>query len=238
MLELQKFLNAGSTTISNLILKNYRALGINEEEVMLYFQLLMNANEGKAFPDMKIIGETMGLSIQEVYSLIQTLINKHIIKLESQQNEAGQQIDYYDVTVVYEALKDILNAQKQKSFVEQTQIDTRHLLHVFEQEFGRSLSSIERESINYWVFDDHYSPEIIELALKEAVLNQVYNIKYIDRILLSWERKNLRSKAQVLNELNHRKNQLRSQDKQAFINEQEKNKPKIPLFNWLENEDK
>ena len=39
-------------------------------------------------------------------------------------------------------------------------------------------------------------PELIRLALR-AVLNQAYSLKYIDRILLAWERKNITTKEQV-----------------------------------------
>ncbi|MGX7029856.1 DnaD domain protein [Vagococcus zengguangii] len=238
MLELQRFIQAGSTSVSNLLMTYYRQLGMSEQEMILYLQLLMDEKEGKSFPDMTVIASRMGITLQEAYSLIETLINKKIIKLETQPDSSGKQTDYYDLTTVYTTLQEVLVAAHQKNQVEQSQLDIRQLMHKFEQEFGRNLSSMERESITYWIYDDHYSVEIIELALKEAVLNQVYNIKYIDRILLSWERKNLRSKAQVLNELNHRKNQLRSQDKAEFTNEQAKNKPKIPLFNWLDNEGK
>ena len=37
--------------------------------------------------------------------------------------------------------------------------------------------------IGQWLNTDHYSPELIRLALREAVLNQAYSLKYIDRIL-------------------------------------------------------
>lgn len=45
--------------------------------------------------------------------------------------------------------------------------------------------------------EDGYSPEIILLALKEAVLSQAYNFKYIDRILISWEKQNVHSAMDV-----------------------------------------
>lgn len=238
MLDLQRYIQAGSTTVSNLLLTHYHQLGLTEQEMMLYLQLLLDEESGKSFPDMTVIAQRMGLSLQEAYSLIQSLMAKKIIKLETQQDNMGKQTDYYDLTTVFSTLEEVLKASQQKLQVEQSQVNVQQLMQKFEQEFGRTLSSMERESITYWVYEDHYAVEIIELALKEAVLNQVYNIKYIDRILLSWERKNLRSKNQVLNELNHRKNQLRSQDKTEFVNEQTKNKPKIPLFNWLEEEGK
>ena len=40
------------------------------------------------------------------------------------------------------------------------------------KKFGRPLSPIELEMIGQWLNTDHYSPELIRLALREAVLNQ------------------------------------------------------------------
>ncbi|WP_278341151.1 DnaD domain-containing protein, partial [Lactobacillus acetotolerans] len=71
------------------------------------------------------------------------------------------------------------------------------LARQFEIEFGRYLSPIEREEIASWLNVDHYSPEIIKLALREAVLSQAYSLKYVDRILLNWQRHNLKTSAEV-----------------------------------------
>ena len=45
------------------------------------------------------------------------------------------------------------------------------------------------EMIKQWQTEDGYPDDLIQLALKEAVLNQAFSLKYMDRILLSWERK-------------------------------------------------
>ena len=60
---------------------------------------------------------------------------------------------------------------------------------MFESEFGRPLSAIEYQRISQWLEEDKYQPDLIQFALREAVLNQAYSLNYIDRILLSWERK-------------------------------------------------
>ncbi|MEO2820231.1 DnaD domain protein, partial [Lacticaseibacillus rhamnosus] len=39
------------------------------------------------------------------------------------------------------------------------------------------------------------------LALREAVLNAAYSLKYMDRILLNWERRHLKTAQQVQAEL-------------------------------------
>lgn len=75
--------------------------------------------------------------------------------------------------------------------------------------------------------EDGYSPEIILLALKEAVLSQAYNFKYIDRILISWEKQNVHSAMDV--------QRVKDQREEKNESEQEKgnaNRPKIPLSHW------
>lgn len=50
------------------------------------------------------------------------------------------------------------------------------------QHFGRFLTPFEIEDINKWI-DDGLSPEVINEALKEAVLENKINFKYINTIL-------------------------------------------------------
>lgn len=79
-----------------------------------------------------------------------------------------------------------------------------NVLEFVEKEFGRTLSSTEIEFINSW----EYEPEIIKLAIKETVLNQVYNVKYSDKILYEWEKANLKDVNSIKNHLkNRRENQ-------------------------------
>ena len=78
-----------------------------------------------------------------------------------------------------------------------------NVLEFAEKEFGRTLSSSEVEFINSW----EYNPEIIKLAIKETVLNQVYNVKYTDKILYEWEKANLKDVNSIKKHLKKRKEQ-------------------------------
>lgn len=91
----------------------------------------------------------------------------------------------------------IFTNEQRKQVVANHEDEIKQLYQGFEKEFGRPLSPIELEMIGQWLNTDHYSPELIRLALREAVLNQAYSLKYIDRILLAWERKNITTKEQV-----------------------------------------
>ena len=95
-----------------------------------------------------------------------------------------------------------LQTSKEKQVVANHEDEIKQLYQGFEKEFGRPLSPIELEMIGQWLNTDHYSPELIRLALREAVLNQAYSLKKkalresvggeayslknIDRILLAW----------------------------------------------------
>ena len=109
----------------------------------------------------------------------------------------------------------------------------KELFQHFEEEFGRTLSSIEYQRINQWLQEDHYSVDLIYLALKEAVINQAYSLNYIDRILLSWERKNITSPQQVKEEQNKRKQKFTSNGQTT---NHKSPKSKITMYNWLKGE--
>ena len=89
--------------------------------------------------------------------------------------------------------------------------DNVNVLEFAEKEFGRTLSSSEVEFINSW----EYNPEIIKLAIKETVLNQVYNVKYTDKILYEWEKANLKDVNSIKKHLKKRKEQ-QSEDNEGY----------------------
>lgn len=128
--------------------------------------------------------------------------------------------------------KNNINSEPEISEVDGVQ-KTKELYQLFEKEFGRHLSPIENESISKWIAEDNYDLDVIRLALREAVLNQAYSLKYIDRILLAWERKGIKSKQQAENAIVSRRNAKVTQQQP----EPEEELPSISLHNWLNPEE-
>jgi DNA replication protein len=73
----------------------------------------------------------------------------------------------------------------------------RSIFSAFEAEFARPLSPLEYETIVDWLDRDRYPEELILLALKEAVFAGKVYFKYIDRILLEWEKNRVRTVEQA-----------------------------------------
>ena len=94
-----------------------------------------------------------------------------------------------------------------------------NLFSLFEKEFVRPLSPMEYEIINEWIRSG-ISEELISEALKEAILNGVKSIRYIDKILLSWKEKGYKSASDV----------------RTSLKKEDESTPELFSYNWLEDE--
>jgi len=184
------FVDSGSTTVNNLIIKNFHKLGMTERDLVVYLALSMYAQKGNTFPMAQDLANDTGMDEASIYTIIQGLIKLGII-------EHHQQRDIYSLTPIFHRLKNLLQQEKMANKQDKLMSDTEELFKKIEVEFGRPISPIEQEQIHQWIDDDHYSIELIDLALREAVLNQAYSLKYMDRILISWEKSNIKTAEQL-----------------------------------------
>lgn len=198
--------STGFTTISNNLLKYYPQLKLTETELVLILELEAWAQKNNTFPNNDILAKTMTLSPIEISQLIQQLIDKDVLTLQQGRDREGKISNFYDLSPLYEKIDKLIDQQSSNSSSSTDKISNTHnvvrdpiqtLVRQFEIEFGRLLSPIERQQIAAWINIDHYQSEVIKMALREAVLAQVYNLKYIDRILLNWQRHNLTTPDQV-----------------------------------------
>ena len=67
-----------------------------------------------------------------------------------------------------------------------------NIFDYIESNFGRTLSPIEYEEVSSW--EDN---ELTRYAIKQAVLNSKYGIKYISAILYSYKMNNIKSVQQA-----------------------------------------
>ena len=196
----------GFTMFSNGLLAYYPQLKITNSELILIIQLELFAQKGNKFPSNEQMAANTNFSATEIASIIQQLIDKNDLTIDQVTDEKGRIGNYYNLDRLYSKLDDLLekNVATPKSGEGTTnttsEIDNsplNQLMRQFEIEFGRYLSPIEREEISAWLNVDHYDPEIIKLALREAVLSQAYSLKYVDRVLLNWQRHNLKTTSEV-----------------------------------------
>lgn len=57
---------------------------------------------------------------------------------------------------------------------------------------------MEMQTVNQWLDEEYYQLDLVQLALKEAVLAGKYNLKYIEGILRRWRQSRLTTPQQVM----------------------------------------
>lgn len=197
---MRRYIQDGQTSVANYLLDNFRAVGMTTDQLLVYIQLRHEMDRGVPMPDADKLAKRLGWNQQRVYQVLHEMIENKLMTIESVTTSQGQNQDAYDFRLLIEKLSQLSVQEKTvvaKATKQAENTDRATVFGQIETEFGRPLSPLEMESINHWLDDDHYKPELIQLALKEAVLNQVYNLKYMDRILLNWEKKNLTTAVQV-----------------------------------------
>lgn len=196
----------GFTTFSNGLLAYYPQLKISDSEIILIMQLELFAQKGENFPSNEQIAANTNFSSAEIADIIQRLIEKNYLAIDQVTDKKGRIGNQFNLDQLYIKLDELLaknvlpNAEEGVTESSSSTVDNSPLNQVmrqFEIEFGRYLSPIEREEVAAWLNVDHYDPEIIKLALREAVLSQAYSLKYVDRVLLNWQRHNLKTTSEV-----------------------------------------
>lgn len=108
-------------------------------------------------------------------------------------------------------------------------ITTTNIYEYIESNFGRPLSPVEFEKINSWL--SLYKQEIIEHAVKIAVMNSKKTFNYVEGILKTWKGKNFETLDQIKEE------QL--QFEKMKYHQEQRNKEPVEVFDydWLNDPD-
>ncbi|MFB9770497.1 DnaD domain protein [Lactiplantibacillus modestisalitolerans] len=223
-------INEGQTTVANALLAHYREIGLTNDELLVYLQFKRFMDQGQQFPDATVIAQSMGTSANTVFQHLHEMLAKKLLTIESITGTDQKIHDRYNFDGLYDKLAVALTKAATATAAAPKVNARQKVFRAIQTEFGRDLSPIEMESISKWFDEDHYDPDVIELALREAVLRQVYNLTYMDRILLNWQKRNLKTAAQVEAERQRSiENRLNSAPKQKRQTT-EQARPRIPLF--------
>lgn len=162
------------------------------------------------------------------YNWTKSIKVKKCIFKELEKIKSKRFIDYINkICIPYAYPIDTLSGKKRKEKErkeKKKEINKEKIFEFIENEFGRTISSIEFEVINSWdeylnYFEISSINEIIILAIKEAVLNQARSLKYIDKILYNWAKQGLKSENDVLNYLKKNKNRGKNEKLDAVPND-------------------
>lgn len=184
----------GSIALPIPFLTMYKELGLTEEEVMLLIQIMVyQEKEKQPLPSVEALSTKMNLSTERIASLFKKLIHQGFLEIVEEINDDGLRCERYSIEPLYAKLADSILEKDLADSKDEPKTDYENLFELFEREFGRPLSPFECEHLTQWLDQDGYSEELIKAAVREAVFCGKVNFRYIDRILLEWQRNQVRT---------------------------------------------
>lgn len=230
---LRIWIEQGNVTISQLFFRNYKSLGIQDLDAMLIMHMTAFQSAGNNFPTPFDFSERMNLTENEVSMILQRLMQHGYLQIGQSKDEMGVLHETFSLQPLWSRLMDQVLLVLEEKEENNQQMAEGEIFKLFEQEFGRFLSPMESESISMWLDDDGHSVEIIRAALREAVLAEKLSLRYIDRILFEWKKKNVKTLAQVENQTK----KFRTVGIRPAQQEKVVKVKRVPFYNWLEERD-
>lgn len=220
----------GNVTISQLFFRYYKQIDVKDEEAILLLHLIAFGEAGNHFPTPQNLVDRTHFDEHKVVSILQRLVQKGFVQIEQQIDDNGIRFEYYDFQFLWNLLLNCAEQEENSAHDHMEKVEEGTIYKLFEQEFGRLLSPMEYETIGMWFDQDQHSPALIRLALKEAVLSQKLSLRYIDRILFDWKKKNIKT----VEAAEKQSSNFRQQIPVQRTMEQEPSTSKVPFYNWLE----
>ena len=184
--KLLDLLKKGNIVVPLYFLQNYKKLKLELEE-FIFLMYLYNLGD-KCLFDPNKFSKDLNISNKSVMTYVGKLSDKGLISVKTLKTDKGLMEEYI-------TLDDFYNKMSLSVMEEVNTPDTKKESDIYEliqKEFGRTIGSIEIEIINAWL-ENNISEDLIKEALKEAVFNGVFNLRYIDKILYKWEKDGIKT---------------------------------------------
>ena len=221
--------------IPQLFFQFYKELNIEDDEALIVMHLLAFHMEGNDFPTPNDLMNRLTMPGNDITSRLQRLMQKGFLEITSDVDANGKLYEKYSVFPIWERIMQMIEMKEHQKSAASLRQEEGEIFRLFEEEMGRLLSPLELEKIGYWLDEDKHSPALIKEALKEAVFAGKLSIRYIDRILLEWKKKNISTPQAA------QKQSEQFREKQTFnrppvrtVQQETQSTNKVPFYNWLE----
>lgn len=213
----------GNMVVPLYFLQHYKDFNLKLEE-FIFLMYLYNLGNKFIFDPGKFSVE-LNIELMDVMNYVGVLTEKHFIRVEVLKNEKGLMEELVIMDEFYNKLSMFTIDQVNKT----SNSENSNIFEIIEKEFGRTLSPMEFEIIKAWL-DGGFSEELIKEAIREATMNNVSNLRYIDKILFEWGKAGFKTGEDVI------KNRKRKNDaSKEMLND------KIDLelidYTWFDDDD-
>ena len=168
-----------------LLLENYKKLKISENELAVIFMIDHLVTQGNPFITADLLSLKMSLDVKEIDTIIADLLTRGFMEYATLNGRTVTSLSPLKEKLFSNFAISVSKEAENKKAKEEM---LSNIYQSFEAELGRTLQPMEISTIREWV-DLGYSDEIIINALKEALAQGKKSIKSVDKVLLSWAKR-------------------------------------------------
>ena len=168
-----------------LLLENYKKLKISENELAIIFMIDHLVSQGNPFITADLLSLKMSLDSKEIDNLIADLLTRGFMEYASINGKTVTSLNPLKEKLFSNFAMSVSKEAENKKNREEI---LSNIYQSFEASLNRSLQPMEISTIREWVALG-YSDETIINALKEALSQGKKTLKSVDKILLSWAKR-------------------------------------------------
>jgi len=176
----------GALNFAEILVTTYKKLGLDESTYTFLVLLARHLKEKPTGWSLTEISDLMTMDSVECSQIFMNLINNGILYVESKEDPLGRRSEVYSLAPLFLKIESVLKNESNLNRASNLEA----LATKIENIFG-VLSARDIEMVQMWMSDDGMDVSLIELALAEMQMYDIRSLKYVDRILLDWKRKNI-----------------------------------------------
>jgi DNA replication protein len=222
------FFAEGFTVVPNIFIKYSHRLGLKITDIMVMLAFFYFQQQGRYELEMADFIQLLHLSEVEIQGSIDKMRDLGVLTDADNSIETIGLFEKVADLWAEEKVQAEQNKQQHAALAgqfKQRPSPLMKVINLFEREFGRALTPIEIDKINNWYYDNGYADNLINEALKRAVLRGILNMNYIDKILASWAKMNIRTTREIIEyeeKFLNKKKQVRRVNRETVKSQDEK----------------
>jgi DNA replication protein len=182
-----KWIDEGIIDFSQLILHNYKNIGLNEAEAFVLIELQKQSKAGVTFLNPKKMVKNLSMTLEELLGVLDRMIQHNFLSMKMVKNENGKEAEVFDLNdTVSKILKfnhqemDEIPTNPSKKYA----TNEEELVDLIEKEFQKQLTPLEIEVLGKWVAEDRFPIFDIKKAVLDAKKANKNSLSYVDSLLL------------------------------------------------------
>lgn len=189
-----KLLHSNVISLGDVLIENYKCLGLDETHVTLLLLLNLQKNQKDNFLSTSVLAEKMTIGEKELSERILFLLQENFIELRIE--EAGEM---FVLDPLIEKIADLL-AKDEQTATDDSSTLVSEIVEYCEKTYQRILSVEDLKIINMWV-EEKYSLDEIKGAVLDSLKAKKAQLRYADAVIVNRRNNVNREKVEVDPEL-------------------------------------